>query len=111
MVSAYGGRRFHHGSRNDNEPREPRSNHSSQPQFNTEVLKESEIGVTEYVNKATDGFSGIIKARYSDFHVNEIHLNGTIAKLTDLSIPKDIIGKATLKIQQICSLIRKFHFS
>ncbi|RZC42508.1 pseudouridylate synthase 7 -like protein, partial [Asbolus verrucosus] len=40
-----------------------------------------------------DGYSGIIKARFSDFQVNEIDLNNEVAKLTDLSIPADFIKK------------------
>lgn len=51
-------------------------------------LKESDIGITEYISEHS-GFSAIIKARYSDFLVNEIDLNGKIAKLTHQNIPHD----------------------
>ncbi|XP_052753373.1 pseudouridylate synthase 7 homolog [Galleria mellonella] len=50
-------------------------------------LTEKDIGVTEYVSDH-EGFSGIIKARYSDFQVAEINEKGEIAKLTDLEPPK-----------------------
>ncbi|KAF2882212.1 hypothetical protein ILUMI_23954 [Ignelater luminosus] len=53
-----------------------------------EKLSENEAGITEYVS-SLPGFSGIIKARFSDFHVNEINNDGEIAKLTDTSPPKD----------------------
>lgn len=49
-------------------------------------LKESDIGITEYVGKH-NGFSAIIKERYTDFHVNEIDLDEQVAKLTHQNIP------------------------
>lgn len=51
-----------------------------------EQLKEVEVGITEYISKF-DGFSAIIKGRYSDFQVNEINLDGEIAKLTTTKFP------------------------
>ncbi|KAK4887582.1 hypothetical protein RN001_003853 [Aquatica leii] len=54
--------------------------------FSKESLTEKEVGITEYLTDL-EGFSGIIKARYSDFHVNEINNSGEIAKLTDISPP------------------------
>lgn len=49
-------------------------------------LKELDIGITEYIGKHAR-FSAIIKDRYSDFHVNEIDLDGQVAKLTNQDIP------------------------
>ncbi|KAK9869840.1 hypothetical protein WA026_003566 [Henosepilachna vigintioctopunctata] len=78
-------KRPHHfnndGSKNkfkDNTPREFR---------HTLQLSEEEVGITEYVSDL-EGFTGVIKARYSDFHVNEIDRNGELAILTNLDIPK-----------------------
>jgi len=51
-------------------------------------LKESDIGITEYIGKHP-GFSAIIKERYNDFHVNEIDLDGQVAKLTHQDVPRD----------------------
>jgi len=51
-------------------------------------LKESDIGITEYIGKHL-GFSAIIKERYNDFHVNEIDLDGQVAKLTHQDVPRD----------------------
>ncbi|KAJ8979560.1 hypothetical protein NQ317_012949 [Molorchus minor] len=51
-------------------------------------LSENEVGITEYINDL-EGFTGIIKARYSDFHVNEINVDGTVAKLTSTNPPTD----------------------
>lgn len=48
-------------------------------------LKESDVSITEYIGD--QGFSGVIKERYTDFHVNEIALDGEIAKLTNQDIP------------------------
>lgn len=52
-----------------------------------EQLSEKDIGATQYISDVK-GFSGIIKARFSDFHVNEIDLDGKICILTDTKIPK-----------------------
>lgn len=52
-----------------------------------EQLTEVEVGISEYMNE-TKGFTGIIKARYSDFHVNEINLDGDIAKLINVKCPE-----------------------
>ncbi|XP_054014748.1 pseudouridylate synthase 7 homolog [Hylaeus anthracinus] len=50
-------------------------------------LKECDVGITEFIGEK--GFFGIIKERYSDFHVNEIALDGQIAKLTNqVILPK-----------------------
>ncbi|XP_077301838.1 pseudouridine synthase 7 isoform X2 [Arctopsyche grandis] len=49
-------------------------------------LPETDVGITEYI-RAEAGFHGLIKCRYSDFHVSEIAPNGDITKLTDLSPP------------------------
>lgn len=51
-------------------------------------LKESDIGITEYIGKHI-GFSAVIKERYTDFHVNEIDFNGQVAKLTHQDIPRE----------------------
>lgn len=54
-------------------------------------LKEDQVGISEYINKG-EGFNGIIKSRFSDFHVNEIDIDGKILHLTDLSIPEEKEG-------------------
>lgn len=51
-------------------------------------LKESDIGITEYIGEHP-GFFAIIKERYNDFHVNEIGLDGQVAKLTHQDVPSD----------------------
>lgn len=58
----------------------------------TEQLSEPETGITEYLSDF-EGFSGILKSRFSDFQVNEIDLDGNVAKLTDTNIPKDFRSK------------------
>ncbi|XP_031825669.1 pseudouridine synthase 7 [Nomia melanderi] len=50
-------------------------------------LKEHDVGITEFIGN--EGFFGLIKERYTDFHVNEIALDGQIAKLTNQDMPED----------------------
>uniref|UniRef100_A0A1Q3EZN6 TRUD domain-containing protein n=1 Tax=Culex tarsalis TaxID=7177 RepID=A0A1Q3EZN6_CULTA len=50
-------------------------------------LKEEQVFVTEYVTPG-EGFRGILKSRYSDFHVNEIDVDGKEAVLTELKLPE-----------------------
>ncbi|XP_037807201.1 pseudouridylate synthase 7 homolog [Lucilia sericata] len=50
-------------------------------------LREDQVGITEYINVG-EGFTGILKSRFSDFHVNEIDLRGQILQLSDLTIPE-----------------------
>ncbi|KAM4037551.1 pseudouridylate synthase 7 homolog isoform 2-T2 [Anomaloglossus baeobatrachus] len=51
-------------------------------------LTELDVGITKFVS-AHEGFSGILKERYSDFVVHEIGKDGKIIHLNDLSIPVD----------------------
>lgn len=53
-----------------------------------ERLKEVDLGITEYVGN-TEGFTGTIKERFTDFVVHEISTNGEIAKLSNQAIPPD----------------------
>ncbi|KAK7891407.1 hypothetical protein WMY93_023370 [Mugilogobius chulae] len=52
-------------------------------------LTEVDVGITKYVSEH-EGFSGILKERYSDFVVHEINKEGKIVHLDDLSIPPDV---------------------
>lgn len=49
-------------------------------------LSEVDIGATEFISDYA-GFSGIVKDRYSDFHVHEIAKDGTVSKLTTFELP------------------------
>uniref|UniRef100_A0A2C9KBZ3 Tyrosine-protein kinase ephrin type A/B receptor-like domain-containing protein n=1 Tax=Biomphalaria glabrata TaxID=6526 RepID=A0A2C9KBZ3_BIOGL len=51
-------------------------------------LTESQAGITEYLSDH-EGFSAIIKQRYSDFIVHEIDKEGNVVHLTDLAVPED----------------------
>ncbi|CAG08629.1 unnamed protein product, partial [Tetraodon nigroviridis] len=51
-------------------------------------LTEVDVGILKYVSDH-EGFSGILKERYSDFVVHEINKLGKIVHLDDLSIPAD----------------------
>lgn len=50
-------------------------------------LREDQVGITHYVSNGA-GFTGVVKSRFSDFHVNEIDLDGKVLQLNDLSVPK-----------------------
>nr|XP_012149715.1 PREDICTED: pseudouridylate synthase 7 homolog [Megachile rotundata] len=84
---------YHAGYRNDNFGRKPfKRNWSNFQQDGGRKklkvgnrLRESDVSITEYIGD--QGFSGVIKERYTDFHVNEIALDGEIAKLTNQDIP------------------------
>ncbi|XP_043318949.1 pseudouridylate synthase 7 homolog [Cervus canadensis] len=51
-------------------------------------LSELDVGITKFVS-SHQGFSGILKERYSDFVVHEIGRDGRISHLSDLSVPVD----------------------
>ncbi|XP_012602162.2 pseudouridylate synthase 7 homolog isoform X4 [Microcebus murinus] len=51
-------------------------------------LTELDVGITKFVSPH-QGFSGILKERYSDFVVHEIGKDGRISHLDDLSVPVD----------------------
>uniref|UniRef100_A0A8C3YLY7 Pseudouridylate synthase 7 homolog n=1 Tax=Catagonus wagneri TaxID=51154 RepID=A0A8C3YLY7_9CETA len=51
-------------------------------------LTELDVGITKFVS-SHQGFSGILKERYSDFVVHEIGKDGQISHLNDLSVPVD----------------------
>ncbi|KAG9332898.1 hypothetical protein JZ751_014428 [Albula glossodonta] len=51
-------------------------------------LTEVDVGILEFVSKH-EGFSGILKERYSDFVVHEINKDGKMVRLDDLSVPVD----------------------
>ncbi|XP_061825352.2 pseudouridylate synthase 7 homolog [Nerophis lumbriciformis] len=57
-------------------------------------LTEVDVGICKYVSDH-QGFSGILKERYSDFVVNEISKEGKIVHLDDLTIPKEAQEEAT----------------
>ncbi|RFU33873.1 hypothetical protein B7463_g2431, partial [Scytalidium lignicola] len=49
--------------------------------------KEAEHGILCFVNSSNPGFSGVFKHRYTDFLVNEIMPDGTVAHLTNDQAP------------------------
>ncbi|KAI8892309.1 pseudouridine synthase [Globomyces pollinis-pini] len=56
----------------------------SPKQLATDVL----MGIRLFMNPDVKPFTGIIKHRYSDFHVHEVNRNNQIVYLSDLSIPE-----------------------
>ncbi|KAH8408287.1 hypothetical protein KR215_001869 [Drosophila sulfurigaster] len=55
------------------------------------TLRENQVGITEFTNPDLAGFTGILKSRFSDFHVNEINTDGHVLQLNDLNVPKQEI--------------------
>ncbi|XP_034239113.1 LOW QUALITY PROTEIN: pseudouridylate synthase 7 homolog [Thrips palmi] len=49
-------------------------------------LAEADVGITEFISQH-EGFSAVMKHRFSDFQVNEIDSEGNIVKLTSLETP------------------------
>ncbi|CAH6722312.1 multisubstrate pseudouridine synthase 7 [[Candida] jaroonii] len=47
------------------------------------LIKESDVGIIQFLNDKSAGFSGMLKQRYSDFMVNEIDLKGNVVHLLD----------------------------
>ncbi|KAI9675909.1 MAG: hypothetical protein M1829_003147 [Trizodia sp. TS-e1964] len=53
-----------------------------------QLEREIQVGITEYVDSASPGFSGILKKRYTDFLVNEILPSGKVLHLESLTVPR-----------------------
>lgn len=76
------------GNRNFNDSRGKRGGDGKSAQWQTnERLSEPEAGISQFISEIA-GFEGIIKSRYSDFHVNEIDIEGNDAILTEFNIPE-----------------------
>ncbi|KAI9789571.1 MAG: hypothetical protein M1816_005978 [Peltula sp. TS41687] len=61
-----------------------------QPSQDLGKLRESEVGITEYVSAGTLRFTGILKKRYTDFLVNEILPSGEVLHLEDFGVPPKV---------------------
>eukprot|EP00058_Branchiostoma_floridae_P014536 XP_002600024.1 hypothetical protein BRAFLDRAFT_79734 [Branchiostoma floridae] len=64
--------------------------------------KETDVGITEYISKH-EGFSGIIKQRYSDFLVREVDVHGKIVQLTNTAPPVDSSAEAAPSADDVLS--------
>ncbi|BDD57494.1 hypothetical protein MPDQ_000249 [Monascus purpureus] len=53
-------------------------------------LKEAEVGITEFASCHNEGFSGVLKKRYTDFLVNEILPSGEVLHLRDVTVPASL---------------------
>ncbi|XP_076162636.1 pseudouridine synthase 7 [Ptiloglossa arizonensis] len=94
---------YHGGSRNDKFNRKPFKRNRSNFQKDGKRkklkvgnrLKECDVGITEFIGDK--GFFGVIKERFTDFHVNEISLDNQIAKLTNQDIPPNVEENESLE--------------
>ncbi|XP_041524234.1 pseudouridylate synthase 7 homolog isoform X1 [Microtus oregoni] len=70
----------------------PETGEEEEPESFADMMKhgltELDVGITKFVSPH-EGFSGILKERYSDFVVHEIGKDGRISHLDDLSVPVD----------------------
>ncbi|KAL4977041.1 pseudouridine synthase [Aspergillus desertorum] len=57
------------------------------PETDEQLSKEIEVGITEFVSADNEGFTGILKKRYTDFLVNEILPSGKVLHLTEITSP------------------------
>lgn len=78
-----GGFRGNHHNKSNNFVKREKQEHVA-PKNN---LKEPQAGITEYVSD-NKGFTGVLKSRFSDFHVSEIDLNGKVLQLDDFKVPQ-----------------------
>ncbi|XP_058121162.1 pseudouridylate synthase 7 homolog [Anopheles ziemanni] len=84
--------RFNHGKRrsgpfNKGAPYGGRDRQPKTHTVRTSYISEKDIHCTEYVSKL-EGFQGVLKSRFSDFHVNEIDADGVETLLTVTALPK-----------------------
>ncbi|XP_022215431.2 pseudouridylate synthase 7 homolog [Drosophila obscura] len=91
------GRRNHHSKpynkSNWRGQKKERSQHNGNPRNRSapqqkSTLLENQVGITEFTNADAPGFTGILKSRFSDFHVNEIDSEGHVLELNDSTVPK-----------------------
>lgn len=68
---------------------------------------ERSLGISEYMCPSAPGFSAVVKARYSDFVVHEVGLDGSIARLTSRDLPNTTSPKdeqnATASVNPVAS--------
>ncbi|OQE20426.1 hypothetical protein PENSTE_c013G07806 [Penicillium steckii] len=72
----------------------------SVPAENAQNSKELEVGITEFVTPENEGFSGILKKRYTDFMVNEILPSGEVLHLRSTTAPNYTTKETTEKAQE-----------
>jgi tRNA pseudouridine13 synthase len=61
----------------------PQNNRTSAA-ISNDNMKELEVGINTWIDESRPVFHGLLKKRYTDFLVNEILLDGTVAHLRDL---------------------------
>lgn len=60
-------------------------------------LPRKQVGLTEYISEHT-GFSGVIKARFTDFLVHEVDPDGNVCRLTTFDLPVDAVEPAPVGV-------------
>ncbi|XP_014273561.1 pseudouridylate synthase 7 homolog isoform X2 [Halyomorpha halys] len=62
-------------------------------------IPEEDVGITKYVS-SHDGFTGILKHRFTDFQVHEIDSDGKLVELTSTSIPEVVLEDNLLEVDK-----------
>ncbi|KAL2813734.1 pseudouridine synthase [Aspergillus granulosus] len=63
-----------------------------QPDADEQMLREIEVGITEFVSAENEGFAGVLKKRYTDFLVNEILPSGKVLHLQSTAVPGEDVA-------------------
>ncbi|KAJ1884241.1 multisubstrate pseudouridine synthase 7, partial [Kickxella alabastrina] len=66
-----------------------------------DFLRETDVGITEFITPGWAGFDGIIKHRFSDFFVNEIDPQGKVIHLTSYTDANDPTPEPTTEEKAI----------
>ncbi|MCO5588297.1 hypothetical protein L7F22_042252 [Adiantum nelumboides] len=89
-----------HTNDNDEQHRAKRvnvSNPTTEQDEQIDIVSEKDVGIIAYVNPDLVPIEGgIIKQRYSDFHVREVARGGQVCRITSLQPPKEEEGGGTL---------------
>lgn len=56
-------------------------------------LRETDVGISEYLSREEGAFQGIVKQRFEDFMVYEVDTEGEIVHLKELGLPDDPFNK------------------
>lgn len=76
---------------------------------NDDSLRETDVGITEYLYKDIQGFNGTIKQRYSDFIVNEINTDGEVIVLKDKGFQQKKRRNLPKALKTLRRLTRELH--
>lgn len=70
------------------------------PPASGDTMKEIEVGITSYINESRPSLHGVLKKRYTDFLVNEVLPDGTVAHLREITdnSRREVDNKASVQV-------------